>query len=291
MLMDGFEERRVKVNDVEIAAWIRGDGPPLLLLHGYPQTHVMWHPIAHDLARRFTVVCSDLRGYGDSGKPAGDDAHLAYSKRVSASDQVQLMESLGFGRFALVGHDRGARVAHRLALDHPERLTKLAVLDIVPTRDVFRLTDQATATAYYHWFFLIQSRGLPEHMIGLDPDYYLADKLSRWSRVPKAFHPEAVTEYMRCFRDPAAIHATCEDYRAGATIDLEHDEADLDQRIQCPLLVLWGEQGFVGQQYDIMELWRQRAVDVRGEALDCGHFVVEEAPRETLKAISAFLED
>jgi len=290
MLMDGFEGRRVRVSGgIEIAAWIGGSGPPLLLLHGYPQTHLMWHPVAARLAERFTVVCSDLRGYGDSSKPPGDKDHLTYCKRTSARDQVELMAALGFQRFALVGHDRGARVGHRLALDHGDRLTRLAVLDIVPTRDVFRLTDQATATAYYHWFFLIQSDGLPEHLIGLDPDYYLADKLKRWSRVADAFHSEAVAEYQQHFRDPAMIHATCEDYRAGASIDLEHDEADLDQRIECPLLVLWGGRGFVGQRYDVLDLWRQRATDVSGQPLDCGHFLVEEAPEATLAALQAFL--
>lgn len=288
-LMPGFAGQRITTPDTDIAVWTAGDGPPLLLLHGYPQTHLMWHPIAPALAERYTVVCPDLRGYGDSGRPASDERHAPYSKRAMAADQIAVMGALGFERFAAVGHDRGARVTHRLALDHPGRVTRAAVLDIVPTRDIYRLTDQATATGYYHWFFLIQSGGLPEHLIGLDPAFYLRDKLARWSRVPEAFHPDAVAEYIRCFSDPAAIHATCEDYRAGATIDLEHDEADLDRHIECPLLALWGGRGFIGAHYDVIDLWSRRARRVEGHAVDAGHFVVEEAPQETLAALQAFL--
>lgn len=287
-LLKGFESHRIPTSGTEIACWKAGSGPPLLLLHGYPQTHVMWHPIAPALAQRFTAVCPDLRGYGDSGRPASDESHAAYSKRAMAGDQVEVMAALGFERFAVVGHDRGARVAHRMALDHPERVSRLAVLDIVPTRDVFRLIDPQSATAYYHWFFLIQSNGLPEHLIGLDPDFYLLDKLKRWSRVPDAFHRDAVAEYLRCFRTPDTIHTTCEDYRAGASIDLSHDEADLDQVVRCPLLVVWGDRGFVGR-YDVLDLWRRRAPLAYGQALDCGHFVVEEAPEQTLRALEEFL--
>ena len=287
-MLEGFEARRVAGAGTDIAAWVGGSGPPLLLLHGYPQTHVMWHPVATELARDHTVVCTDLRGYGDSGKPASDPRHEPYSKRAMAADQVTVMEQLGFRRFAVAGHDRGARVVHRMALDHPGRLERAAVLDIVPTRDVYRLTDQRSATAYYHWFFLIQGGGLPEHLIGLDPDYYLRDKLQRWSRIAGCFSEAAVQEYLRCFRDPATIHATCEDYRAGATIDLVHDEADLNRRIDCPLLVLWGGRGFVGRMYPVLDLWRLRASDVRGEAIDCGHFLVEERPQATLRALEDF---
>lgn len=288
MSISNSDPHLIRTSGTEIAAWIGGDGPPLLLLHGYPQTHVMWHPIADALAERFTVVCPDLRGYGHSGKPASDGSHAAYSKRAMARDQAEVMSALGFERFAVAGHDRGGRVAHRLALDHPERLTRLALLDIVPTRDVFRLAGKQTATTYYHWFFLIQPDGLPEHLIGLDPEYYLTESLKRWSRIPDAFDPAAIAEYVRCFSDPATIHATCEDYRAAASIDLEHDEADLDRRVQCPTLALWGGRGFVGQNYDVLALWRERAVDVRGYALDCGHFVVEEAPQATLAALEEF---
>lgn len=290
MLFPDFEAHRVNVNDTVIALRKGGDGPPLLLLHGYPQTHVMWHPIASRLAERYTVICPDLRGYGDSAKPASDDTHAPYSKRAMAADQVAVMAHFGFDRFQAVGHDRGARVGHRMALDHPDRVERLAVLDIVPTRDVFRTADQALATAYYHWFFLIQSDGLPEHMIGLDPEYYLRDKLRRWSRVPDAFDEAAVQQYLRCFRDPATIHATCEDYRAAASIDLEHDEADVHQRVQCPVLALWGSLGFVGQMYDVPAVWRERAEEVTGRPLECGHFVVEEAPDETLASLQDFLD-
>jgi haloacetate dehalogenase len=281
--------RHVRTAGTDIAVWSGGAGPPLLLLHGYPQTHYMWHPVIDRLAQRFTVVCPDLRGYGDSGKPASDVTHGAYSKRAMAQDQVEVMAALGFERFAVVGHDRGGRVAHRMALDHAERVSRLAVLDIVPTRDVFRLCGKQTATAYYHWFFLIQPDGLPEHLIGLDPEYYLREKLKRWSRVPDCFDAAAVAEYLRCFRKPETLHATCEDYRAGASIDLEHDEADLDRKVRCPTLALWGGRGFVGQTYDVLGLWRERALAVTGEALDCGHFVVEEAPEATLAALNRFL--
>ena len=289
MLFQDFESRRLQGNDTEIFLRCGGSGPPLLLLHGYPQTHAMWHPVASELAKQFTVVCTDLRGYGDSGKPPSDEDHAPYSKRVMAADQVAVMEALGFRYFQVVGHDRGARVAHRMALDHPGAVERLAVLDIVPTRDVFETADQQLATAYYHWFFLIQSHGLPEHMIGLDPEFYLRDKLRRWSRVLDAFNEEAVQEYLRCFRDPATIHSTCEDYRAAATIDLEHDRADEHRQVECPLLALWGSEGFVGQMYDVPALWRRRARHVSGHGLPCGHFLVEEAPAATLTALQAFL--
>lgn len=289
MLFEGFETQCVQVDGTEIFLRYGGAGPPLLLLHGYPQTHAMWHPLASELAKQFTVVCPDLRGYGDSGKPPSDEEHAPYSKRVMAADQVAVMETLGFPRFQVVGHDRGARVGHRMALDHSDAVERLAVLDIVPTRDVFEAADQHLATAYYHWFFLIQSHGLPEHMIGLDPEFYLRDKLRRWSRVPDAFSEEAVQEYLRCFRDPATIHATCEDYRAAATIDLEHDRADAHRQVECPLLALWGSEGFVGQMYDVPAVWRRRARDVSGHGLPCGHFLVEEASVATLKALQAFI--
>lgn len=289
MLFPGFAERRFTTNETTIFARVGGSGPPLLLLHGYPQTHAMWHPVAERLAERYTVVCPDLRGYGDSGRPESTPDHAPYAKRAMAADQVAVMEQLGFTSFRVAGHDRGARVAHRMALDWPDRVERAAVLDIVPTRHAFETADRHLATAYYHWFFLIQSGGLPEHMIGLDPAFYLRDKLARWSRVPDAFADDAVAEYLRCFRDPATIHATCEDYRAAATIDLEHDTADAGRRVECPLLVLWGDTGVVGQMYDALGVWRQYARDVTGEALPSGHFVVEEAPEATLRALTEFL--
>lgn len=287
-MFEGFEKRRMATSETEIALRVGGAGPPLLLLHGYPQTHVMWHRIAPALAERFTVVCADLRGYGDSGKPESGPDHAAYSKRVMARDQVEAMAALGFGRFRLCGHDRGARVAHRLALDHPERVERIAVLDIAPTLRMYADTDKAFATAYYHWFFLIQPTPLPERMIGADPASWLRSCLGKWGDAEGAFAPEALAEYERCFADPAAIHATCEDYRAAAGIDLEHDRADLDRRLPMPLLVLWGEKGLVGRTWDVPAVWRERAAVVEGAALPCGHFLPEEAPAETLRALQSF---
>ncbi len=293
-MFDGFETRRVATSGAEIHLRLGGSGPPLLLLHGYPQTHVMWHRVAPYLAERFTVVAADLRGYGDSAKPPGDPAHATYSKRAMARDQVEVMASLGFPRFAVVGHDRGARVTHRMMLDHPERVERAAVLDICPTLDMYERTDMAFASGYYHWFFLIQPYDLPERLIAADPDYYLERKtggLGRAARVgpTDVFDPAALEEYKRCFRDPAAIHASCEDYRASATIDLDHDRADLDRKVGCPLLVLWGAHGLVGRLYDVLGLWRERARDVTGRSIDCGHYLAEEAPADTLAALQAFL--
>lgn len=287
-MFDGFEARTLEGSGSEISFVTGGSGPPLLLLHGYPQTRAMWHKIAPRLAEEFTVVAADLRGYGGSTKPASDATHAAYSKRAMAQDQVDVMDALGFGRFLVAGHDRGGRVTHRMALDHPSRVMQAVVLDIAPTHKVFAATDQALATAYYHWFFLIQPNGLPEHLIGKDPEYYLRHKLGHWGRDTSAFTPEAVEEYVRCFSDPATIHATCEDYRAAASIDLEHDEIDMGTKIACPLLVLWGARGFVAKAYDVLEVWRERAADVRGEAIDCGHFLPEEKPDETYGALRAF---
>jgi haloacetate dehalogenase len=287
-MFDGFEVRDIPTRETSIRARIGGSGPPLLLLHGYPQTHAMWHRVAPLLADRVTVVCADLRGYGDSGKPASDPEHAVYSKRASAKDMVEAMAALGFERFMLAGHDRGGRVGHRLALDHPERVERLAVLDIVPTRTVFRATDQAIATGYYHWFFLIQPGQLPERLIGTDPVYYLRKKLGAWAALDD-FAPEALAEYERCFGDPATIHASCEDYRAAASIDLVHDEADLDRKIQCPLLVLWGRRGLMERHFDVLATWREKAAGpVSGRALDCGHFLAEERPEDTARELLAF---
>lgn len=287
-MFEGFEKRRVAAGETEIALRVGGAGPPLLLLHGYPQTHVMWHRIAPALAERFTLVCPDLRGYGDSGKPEGGPDHAGYSKRAMARDQVEVMAALGFERFRLCGHDRGARVAHRLALDHPERVEKLAVLDIAPTLRMYADTDQGFATAYYHWFFLIQPAPLPERLIGADPAFWLRSCLGKWGFDEGAFAPEALAEYQRCFAEPATIHATCEDYRAAAGIDLEHDRADLGRRLPMPLLALWGERGLVGRSWDVPAVWREHAESVEGAALPCGHFLPEEAPAETLAALLSF---
>src|SRR5260221_1205105 len=217
-MFEGFDDRMITTSGTTIRGRVGGSGPGLLLLHGYPQTHVIWHKLARALARHFTVVATDLRGYGDSGKPPGGADHAGYSKRAMAQDQREVMAALGFDRFAVVGHDRGARVAHRLALDHAAAVERLAVLDIAPTATMYARTDQAFATAYYHWFFLIQPFDLPERLIGADPEYYLRKKITAWGRVPGAVTEEAFAEYLRRFRDPATIHATCEDYRAAASI-------------------------------------------------------------------------
>jgi haloacetate dehalogenase len=288
-VLDGFQQDRITTTGAEINLRWAGEGPPLLLLHGYPQTHVMWHKIAPALAERFTVVLTDLRGYGDSAKPPGGDNHEAYSKRAMAQDQVEVMTALGFDSFAVAGHDRGARVGHRLALDHPERVSKLALLDIAPTLAMYERTDMAFASAYYHWFFLIQPYDLPERLIGADPDFYLEKKIGKWSQNPGAFTAAALAEYKRCFRDPATIHATCEDYRAAAGIDLEHDRADLGRKLACPVLALWGAKGVIERSYPVLEIWRERVRDLRGKALPCGHFLAEEAPTETVAELLNFL--
>ncbi|MBM3489905.1 MAG: alpha/beta hydrolase [Alphaproteobacteria bacterium] len=287
-MLPGFQQRRIKTSDVTINLELGGSGPPLLLLHGYPQTHAMWHRVAPALAARFTVVAPDLRGYGDSDKPAGDAEHRNYSKRRMAQDQVELMAALGHRRFGLVGHDRGGRVAHRLALDHRAAVERLAVLDIVPTRAMFAQLDRARALGYYHWFFLAQRFDLPERLIGGAPDYYLERLLGGWSADLAAFAPEAMAEYRRCFRDPATIHATCEDYRAGAGIDLTHDEADLADKLAIPVLALWGEKSGTGRQFDVLACWRERASDVRGRGLPCGHFLAEEAAAATAAGLLDF---
>ena len=249
----------------------------------------MWHKIAPLLARDFTVVAPDLRGYGDSGKPLGDPDHLNYSKRTMAQDQVEVMQQLGFESFMLVGHDRGARVSHRLAKDHPQRVQRLAVLDIIPTHRMFQIVNKEMATNTYHWFFLIQPYDYPERVIGAAADYFIRTRFERAKDPEKVFTPEAVAEYVRCFCDPATIHATCEDYRAGASIDLVHDEADFDQKVSCPLLALWSSTGYVGRTQDVLQVWREYATDARGHSLPCGHYLAEESPDETYGALKTFL--
>lgn len=290
-MFEGFALKRIRCTVGEIAVRIGGSGPPVLLLHGYPQCHVMWHRVAPLLAARWTLICPDLRGYGASAKPPGDPDHRTYAKRASAGDLVELARTLGFERFAVVGHDRGGRVGHRLALDHPERVERLAVLDIVPTRTVFAATDRELALGYFHWFFLAQPAPLPERMIGADPDLWLETLLARWSgtRDLSPFRGPALEAYRTAFRDPATIHASCEDYRAAATIDLEHDAADAERRIACPLLVLWGEQGLMHRRFDVLATWREKASGpVEGGALPCGHFLPEEAPEATGAALGRF---
>jgi haloacetate dehalogenase len=289
-MLDDFEATRVSTSGAELFVRRGGEGEPVLLLHGYPQTHVMWHLVAPRLAERFTVVLPDLRGYGDSSKPPGDPEHETYSKRALALDAVELMTALGHDRFAVVGHDRGARVGHRLALDHPGRVSRLALLDIVPTRAVFEGVDRRVALGTYHWFFLAQPYDLPERLIGADPSFWLRWHLRSWSGGTDLFFaPEAVAEYERCFADPECIHATCEDYRAGAAIDLRHDEADLEQRVGCPVLVLWGERSGTTPTFNVLGEWRERATSVDGRPLPCGHFLAEELPEDVTRELLSFL--
>ncbi|MBK7658129.1 MAG: alpha/beta hydrolase [Betaproteobacteria bacterium] len=278
-LFPGFRVVRAPGAGAEVHAVVGGSGPPLLLLHGYAQTHALWHKVAPRLARRFTVVAADLRGYGDSGKPATDANHEPYSKREMAKDAVALMAHLGHGRFALAGHDRGARVSHRLVADHPQAVTRVALLDIAPTLAMYERTDMAFARAYWHWFFLIQKAPIPETMIGHDPAGYLAFKMRDRGMGADPFDPRAWAEYVRCFT-PEAIHATCEDYRAAATIDLEHDRADRDagRKVECPLLALWGSRGVIEKCYDALAEWRRVATHVRGKSLPSGHYLPEEVP-------------
>jgi haloacetate dehalogenase len=286
----GFEQRRIKTSGAEICLVTGGSGPPLLLLHGYPQTHLMWRKVAPRLAAEFTLVIPDLRGYGDSSKPpAGQDSEN-YSKRALALDQIETMAALGFERFAVVGHDRGARVAHRLARDHGEQIERLALLDIVPTLYRFETIDQKAATSSWHWFFLIQPNGLPERLIGAEAEFFLRYQLAALLRDPPKLEPEAFAEYLRCFRNPETIRATCAEYRAGASIDLEHDRADRGRRLTMPLLMLWGKRSSQGSGYDVLAVWRDHAEDVRGHAINSGHFIPEEVPEETFQALHEFFD-
>jgi haloacetate dehalogenase len=288
-VFDGFTRETVRTSGAEINLVRGGTGPPVLLLHGAPQTHAMWHGVASALAQERTVVAADLRGYGDSSKPPGGGDHAQYSFRAMALDQVELMRALGFERFALVGHDRGARVAHRLVLDHPAAVERVALLDILPTEYVYGHVDRRLATLYYHWFLLIQPEPLPERLLEPNATAFLHSVLGSFGSAGSSYAPEALAEYERCFAGPAAIHAVCEDYRAAASIDLEHDAADSERRIECPLLLLWGEQGVVGALSDPLAVWSDYAADLRGEGLQAGHFLVEQRPAETLAALRDFL--
>jgi haloacetate dehalogenase len=284
-LFPGFTQTKIRTSGASINLVIGGEGPPVLLLHGYPQTHAMWHKVAPQLARDYTVICADLRGYGDSSKPRGIPGHANYSKRAMALDMAEAMEKLGFARFHVAGHDRGGRVAHRLARDHGRRVQTLTVLDISPTLKMYQSTNMQFAKAYYHWFFLIQEAPLPEQMLdGLGPRYILT-RLGRGKSGIKVFDRRALAEYTRCF-DP---HSTCEDYRAAATIDLVHDRKDLKKKLQMPVLALWGRQGVIAALFDCLADWREVAADVRGRALQCGHFIPEEKPKELLAELRRFL--
>jgi haloacetate dehalogenase len=282
-MFEGFTRAEIETSGARIALVHGGKGPPLLLLHGNPFTHVAWHRIAPLLASDFTIVCPDLRGYGDSSKPPGGKDHSAYSFGAMANDQIEVTARLGFDRFSVAGHDRGARVAHRLCLDHPDRIVKAAFLDIIPQHHLFNHPTKAWATASYHWFFMIQPYDLPERLMGADPEYFIRRKLSKTARGTSFFAEEALAEYIRCFKNPATIHAMCEDYRATATVDLAMDTADFDagRRVTTPALVLWGATGSVGRHFAPLGIWRRYATDIRGaKALPCGHYVEQEARRD-----------
>ncbi|MBR7744639.1 alpha/beta hydrolase [Phycicoccus sp. BSK3Z-2] len=289
--MPGAAVHDVPTSGGTVHVAVAGSGSPVLLLHGYPQTHEMWHRVAPALAEEHTVVAADLRGYGDSTAPAAQPDHATFSKRASAADLLEAMATLGHDRFAVVGHDRGARVAHRLVHDRPDVVTRMAVLDIAPTLHMVEHADARFATGYYHWFFLAQPDGLPERLVGADPEGFLRETLRRWSAPGARFDEDAVTAYVRAFSRPEVLHASCEDYRAGLGVDLEHDRASRDRRVEVPLLVLWGADGFVARTYDVLDVWRGYAADVRGHAVPGGHFCPEEAPDEVLAALLPFLAE
>jgi haloacetate dehalogenase len=291
-LFPNFESLLIEVNGVKIMTCKGGSGRPLLLLHGHPQTHAIWHRVAQQLAKSFTVVMTDLRGYGDSSKPQGSHDHLNYSKRVMALDQIEVMRHFGFAEFDVLAHDRGARVAHRLALDHPQAVKRLVLLDIAPTLAMYEKTSNQFARSYWHWFFLIQPAPMPERLIEADPAAYAREVLGRRSAGLAPFDPRALAEYVRCLELPGTAHGLCEDYRASASIDLVHDQLDLDKQnfVQQPLLVLWGEQGVVHQCFEPLKEWSKLAKNVQGKALPCGHYIPEEAPELLLQQVQLFLD-
>ena len=292
-MLDGFERRRVATDGADIHLATGGDGPPLLLLHGYPQNHLIWHAVAPRLAERFTLVMPDLRGYGESTGPAPDAENVLYSKRTMAADMVAVMRALGHDRFGLAGHDRGGRVAYRLTLDHPNRVTRLAALDIVPTFEVWTEMNWKGALGGFHWPFLAQPAPLPERMIGADPDPFIGHLIERWAGDPGKLEPEATAAYLKQFHKPEVIAATCADYRAGATTDMDHDRADREagKKIGCPVLLVWGRRYLTAKAGSPLDSWRQWADDVREAPLDCGHFVAEEEPDACAAALIGFFGD
>jgi haloacetate dehalogenase len=293
-MLEGFEAAEVQTGETSIFVRRSGSGSPVLLLHGFPQTHVMWRSVAPVLTSRFTVICADLRGYGRSGCPTSAPDHAPYAKRAMARDMVAVMERLGFARFSVAGHDRGGRVAYRLALDHPERVHRMAVLDILPTAEVWQRADARFALAFWPWSLLAQPEPLPERLIAAAPEAIVDDALGGWGSAPAAFGPEARAAYVEALRDPARVHAICEEYRAAATRDREHDEADrrTGRRIACPVLALWSGWGALNAWYTEaggpLALWRAWADDVQGRPLDAGHFFPEEIPDETARALTRF---
>jgi haloacetate dehalogenase len=290
---EGFSLRRIDVVEGQIRLRVGGAGPPLLLLHGNPQTHVIWHRVAPVLARQFTVVCPDLRGYGGSFKPGPTNDHAPYAKTAMARDMVSVMAALGHQQFRVAGHDRGGRVAHRMALDFPEKVQQLAVLDIIPTIEHFERTDMSFAMGYYHWFWFAQPHPFPESVINAAPEAWFAAHTSREPKPPGFFAPQALEEYLASARSPDAICGMCEDYRAAATIDLIDDRASRAAgiRVKCPMLVLWGDKGKIGQWYDPVEIWRRYCDGiVSGRSVDAGHYIPEEAPDELLAELSRFFD-
>jgi len=287
----GFEKQMRRVNGVDIAYRMGGSGPALLLLHGHPQTHVIWHKVVDTLAQHFTVIAADLRGYGDSGKPDDDPKHLNYAKRTMAADMAELMSALGFERFKVLAHDRGARVAHRLGVDHAERVERMVLLDIAPTLAMYRGTNEAFACSYWHWFFLIRPQPLPEMLIQADPAQYLQSVMGARSAGMAPFAPAALAEYERCLALPGTATGICGDYRASATIDLEHDQADIDAgvKLSCPINVMWGAEGAIEACFDALAEWRKVATQVEGKALSCGHYIAEEVPDLLLEEALSFL--
>lgn len=293
LLFPNFEWFRLKVGEVEIGGVRGGSGPPLLLLHGFPQSHLIWHKVAPALADRFTVIATDLRGYGASSAPPGSATHDVYSKRAMAQDQVEVMRQLGYRQFALCAHDRGARVAHRLGMDHPDAVSQLMLLDIAPTLAMYEATDMAFAAAYWHWFFLIQPAPFPETLINAEPAFLIERLLGlrHPGTGPSPFVPDAMAAYVAAMREPARVHAMCEDYRAAATIDLDHDRADREagRKLQMPVRVLWGEHGVVARCFEPLKLWQEVGANVTGGTLPCGHYLPEEAPEPLLEEILSFI--
>lgn len=290
-LFKGFSQYQFVTNEgIKINYLIGGTGKPLLLLHGYPETHMTWHKIAPGLAKHFTVIIPDLRGYGNSSKPIGTPNHSTYSKREMAKDQIELMEHLHYDQFFVVGHDRGARVAFRMAQDYPQKVTKLVLIDMLPTLFIFNHINRAVAEGYYHWFFFIQPNNFPEKMIGANCHYFIREELKRWSASGLTpFSPTVLNAYLKASCTPDAIHAAMEDYRAAASIDLVNDKVDMNKKIAMPLLVLWAKNGLMGKTFDVLKIWQNYATNVQGKAINSGHFIPEEAPKETYQILSNWL--